>query len=206
MTSLFFEQLKGSGDNFSYVVADEESKETIIVDPSTNIKEIIETVESESLKVIYIVNTHAHRDHTTGNGELRQKYDAKIVAYQGSPVTKDLGVEEGDILRFGKIEASIIHTPGHSPDSICILIDSKVLTGDTLFVGECGRTDLSGGNSTDMYESLFAKLMHLNDDVEVYPGHDYGILPSSTIGREKMTNYVLKPRSLQEFVEFMRTP
>jgi len=206
VTSLFFEQLKGSGDNFSYVVADEESKETIIVDPSTNIKEIIETVESESLKVIYIVNTHAHRDHTTGNGELRQKYDAKIVAYQGSPVTKDLGVEEGDILRFGKIEASIIHTPGHSPDSICILIDSKVLTGDTLFVGECGRTDLSGGNSTDMYESLFAKLMHLNDDVEVYPGHDYGILPSSTIGREKMTNYVLKPRSLQEFVEFMRTP
>ena len=203
---MFFEQLKGSGDNFSYVVADEESKETIIVDPSTNIKEIIETVESESLKVIYIVNTHAHRDHTTGNGELRQKYDAKIVAYQGSPVTKDLGVEEGDILRFGKIEASIIHTPGHSPDSICILIDSKVLTGDTLFVGECGRTDLSGGNSTDMYESLFAKLMHLDDDVEVYPGHDYGILPSSTIGREKMTNYVLKPRSLQEFVEFMRTP
>ena len=89
---MFFEQLKGSGDNFSYVVADEESKETIIVDPSTNGKEIIETVESESLKVIYIVNTHAHRDHTTGNGELRQKYDAKIVAYQGSPVTKDLGV------------------------------------------------------------------------------------------------------------------
>jgi len=203
---LFFEQLKGSGDNFSYVVADEESKETTIVDPSTNIKEIIETVESESLKVIYIVNTHAHRDHTTGNGELRQKYDAKIVAYQGSPVTKDLGVEEGDILRFGKIEASIMHTPGHSPDSICVLIDRKVLTGDTLFVGECGRTDLSGGNSTDMYESLFAKLMHLDDDVEVYPGHDYGILPSSTIGREKMTNYVLKPRSLQEFVEFMLTP
>jgi glyoxylase-like metal-dependent hydrolase (beta-lactamase superfamily II) len=203
---LFFEQLKGSGDNFSYVLADEESKEAIVVDPSTNVEEIVETVESGGLKVIYIVNTHAHRDHTMGNGELKQKYAAKIVAYHNSPVTKDLGVEEGDILRFGKSEASIMHTPGHSSDSICILIEDKVLTGDTLFVGECGRTDLSGGNSTDMYESLFAKLMHLDDNVEVYPGHDYGILPSSTIGREKMTNYVLKPRSLQEFEEFMRTP
>ncbi len=206
MTSLFFEQLKGSGDNFSYVVADEESKDAIVVDPSTNVKEIVETVESSSLKVIYIINTHAHIDHTMGNGELKSKYAAKIVAYQSSPVTKDLGVDDGDILRFGKIEASILHTPGHSPDSICILINSKVLTGDTLFVGECGRTDLSGGNSVDMYESLFAKLMHLDDNVEVYPGHDYGILPNSTIGKEKMTNYVLEPRSLQEFVEFMRTP
>jgi len=206
VTSLFFEQLKGSGDNFSYVIADEESKDAIVVDPSTNTKEIAETVESTGLKVIYIVNTHAHRDHTMGNGELKSRYAAKIVAYQNSPVTKDLGVEDGDIIRFGKIEASIMHTPGHSPDSICILIDDKVLTGDTLFVGECGRTDLSGGNSVDMYESLFARLMHLDDKVEVYPGHDYGIFPSSTIGKEKMTNYVLQPRSVQEFVEFMRTP
>jgi hydroxyacylglutathione hydrolase len=100
----------------------------------------------------------------------------------------------------------VIHTPGHTPDSICLLCNTKLLTGDTLFVGECGRTDLPGGSSKDMYFSLFSKLMKLDDNIEVYPGHDYGRSPSSTIGSERITNYVLKKRSLEEFIEFMRQP
>jgi glyoxylase-like metal-dependent hydrolase (beta-lactamase superfamily II) len=99
----------------------------------------------------------------------------------------------------------VIYTPGHTPDSICLLVDNKkLLTGDTLFVGECGRTDLPGGNSESLYDSLFNKLLKLSDDVEVYPGHDYGLKPYSTIGEERRTNYVLQPRSLMEFVEFMK--
>lgn len=84
--------------------------------------------------------------------------------------------------------------------------NKKLLTGDTLFVGECGRTDLPGGNTKSMYDSLFNKLSKLNDEVEVYPGHDYGLKPSSTIGEEKKSNYTLQPRSLEDFIEFMKQP
>ena len=100
----------------------------------------------------------------------------------------------------------VIHTPGHTPDSICLQVDNKLLTGDTLFVGECGRTDLPGGSVTAMYNSLFHRLMKLDDGVEVYPGHDYGPNPHSTIGEERRTNYTLRDRSLKEFVNLMREP
>ncbi len=111
------------------------------------------------------------------------------------------------MLRVGKISITTIYTPGHTTDSICLLIDKqKLLTGDTLFVGECGRTDFPGGNTKSMYESLFNRLLKLDDNVEVYPGHDYGPKPSSTIGEEKKSNYTLQPRSLKDFIEFMSTP
>jgi glyoxylase-like metal-dependent hydrolase (beta-lactamase superfamily II) len=107
----------------------------------------------------------------------------------------------------GKISLKIIYSPGHTNDGICILIDNqKLLTGDTLFVGECGRTDFLGGNSKSMYESLFSKLLKLSDNIEVYPGHDYGFKPSSTIGEERKSNYTLQPRSLKDFIEFMSQP
>jgi glyoxylase-like metal-dependent hydrolase (beta-lactamase superfamily II) len=100
-----------------------------------------------------------------------------------------------------------MHTPGHSSDSICLLINGqKILTGDTLFVGECGRTDLPGGSSRNLYDSLFGKLLNLGDEIAVYPGHDYGPKPFSTIGEERNTNYTLKPRSLEEFITFMSQP
>jgi hydroxyacylglutathione hydrolase len=203
---LLFQQIKGQTDNFSYIVADDESKEAMVVDPSYNNAELIDIIESDKLVLKYVVDTHGHRDHTAGNEELKSRYRARIVTYKNSPVTKDLEVNNGDILRVGKIEVSVLYTPGHSVDSICLLLENKILTGDTLFVGECGRTDIAGGDSRQMYQSLFGKLMKLPDNVEVYPGHDYGILPSSTIGKERTTNYVLKPRTVQEFVEFMRTP
>jgi glyoxylase-like metal-dependent hydrolase (beta-lactamase superfamily II) len=101
----------------------------------------------------------------------------------------------------------VIYTPGHTPDSICLLVDNKkLLSGDTLFVGECGRTDFPGGNSQSLYESLFGKLLKLNDDLEIYPGHDYGDKPSSTLGEERRSNYTLQPRSLLDFIEFMKQP
>jgi hydroxyacylglutathione hydrolase len=203
---MLFRQVKRYGDNFSYVVADEASKEAAVIDPSFNTDAIVALVKDYGLKVKYVINTHHHSDHTAGNEEIRSAFGAKLVAHQLSSVRKDVGVTDGDIIRLGKVAIKVIHTPGHTPDSVCLLIDGKLLTGDTLFVGECGRTDLPGGNPRSMYDSLFHKLMQLGDDVEVYPGHDYGPKAHSTIGAERKTNYVLEKRTLEEFVEFMRQP
>jgi hydroxyacylglutathione hydrolase len=203
---MFFKQVKHMGDNFSYVLADEATKEAAVVDPSFNADAIMKIVRDQGLKVRYVINTHDHPDHTLGNDEIRSAFGAKIVAHQLSGIRKDVSVVDGDVIKLGKTVVKVIHTPGHSPDSMCLLVDGKLLTGDTLFVGECGRTDLPGGNPESLYNSLFGKLMKLDDDVEVYPGHDYGPDPRSTIGRERKTNYVLEKRMLKEFVEFMRQP
>lgn len=201
---LFFRQIKWVGDNFSYVIADEKSKEAVVVDPSFNAEVIIQLAKKNELKIEYIINTHYHGDHVAGNKEVKASSGAKIVAHKLSRVEKDVEVADGDIINVGRIVIEVIHTPGHTPDGICLMIDKKILTGDTLFVGECGRTDMPGSSSKEMYNSLFNKLIKLEDDVEVYPGHDYGSRPYSTIGEEKRTNYVLEKRSLEEFVEFMK--
>jgi hydroxyacylglutathione hydrolase len=204
---MFFRQLQQHGDNFSYIIADDTTREAAVVDSSYNAGEITKVLIAENLKLKYIVNTHSHSDHTAGNQELRLMFDAKTVTHKLSRVTADVTVDDGDIIRIGSIPIKVIHTPGHTPDSISLLVDNqKLLTGDTLFVGECGRTDMPGGNSRSMYDSLFHKLLRLRDDVEVYPGHDYGAKPYSTIGEERRSNYTLKPRSLSEFIEFMNQP
>ena len=204
---MFFRQLQQHGDNFSYIIADDTTREAAVVDSSYNAGEITKVLKAENLKLEYIINTHSHSDHTAGNQELRLMFDAKTVAHKLSRVTADVTVDDGDIIRIGSIPIKVIHTPGHTPDSISLLVDNqKLLTGDTLFVGECGRTDLPGGNSRSMYDSLFHKLLRLRNDVEVYPGHDYGPKPYSTIGEERRSNYTLKPRSLSEFIEFMNQP
>jgi len=203
---MLFRQIKQHGDNFSYIMADDATKEAAVVDPSFNGDEITRLLRAENLKLKYVINTHQHFDHTAGNEGLRSSFSAKIIAHKLSRIRKDIAVDDGDFVRLGNISIKVIHTPGHTPDSICLLVDNKLLTGDTIFVGECGRTDLPGGNSKDMYESLFNKLLKLDDHVEVYPGHDYGPRPHSTIGEERKSNYTLKKRSLNDFIEFMKQP
>jgi glyoxylase-like metal-dependent hydrolase (beta-lactamase superfamily II) len=203
---MFFKQIKHRGDNFSYIIADQTTKEAAVVDPSFNSGEIISSLKDQNLRAKYVVDTHYHTDHTAGNQDIKSAFDAKIVAHKLSRVPKDIRVVDGDTIDVGRIRIHVIHTPGHTPDSICLLFDKKLLTGDTLFVGECGRTDLPDGSARDMYHSLFDKLSKLDDDIEVYPGHDYGPKPHSTIGWEKKTNYTLEKRGLDEFVEFMEQP
>jgi hydroxyacylglutathione hydrolase len=204
---MFFKQIQQHSDNFSYIVADEIAKEGAVVDSSFNAGELIKVIRNKKLKLKYIINTHGHSDHTAGNTELQSIFGAKIVAHKLSNVLYDVPVDDDEVLNVGKISIKIIYTPGHTTDSICLLIDNqKLLTGDTLFVGECGRTDFPGGSSKSMFDSLFNKLLKLNDNIEVYPGHDYGIKPSSTIGEERKSNYTLQPRSLKEFLEFMSQP
>jgi hydroxyacylglutathione hydrolase len=205
--NLFFKQIQRHSDNFSYIIADEETKQAAVVDSSYNADEIMKIVKTQDLQLKYVINTHGHSDHTAGNSELTSIFGAKIVAYKQSKISHDISMDDGDTIYIGKVYVKIIYTPGHTTDSICLLVDGqKLLTGDTLFVGECGRTDFLGGNSKSMYESLFGKLWKLDDDVEVYPGHDYGVKPSSTIGEEKKSNYTLQPRSLTDFIEFMNQP
>jgi len=208
LSFMFFKQVQKHGDNFSYVIADDAAGEAAVVDPSFNAGELIRILQKEHFVLNYIFNTHGHSDHTAGNMELRSMFaDAKTVVHRLSRVPADLLVDDGDVMWVDTVPIKVIHTPGHTPDSICLLVGKKkLLTGDTLFVGECGRTDLPGGNPRSMYNSLFNKLLKLADDVEVYPGHDYGTKPSSTIGEEKRSNYTLQPRSLADFVEFMRLP
>jgi hydroxyacylglutathione hydrolase len=201
---MFFKQIQKHSDNFSYIIADEDTKETAVVDSSYNADEIMKIVKTQKLELKYVINTHGHSDHTAGDAELASIFGAKIVAHKQSKISHDISVNDGDTIYIGKISVKIIYTPGHTIDSICLLIDNqKLLTGDTLFVGECGRTDLPGGNAKSMYNSLFNKIRKLTDDVEVYPGHDYGVKPSSTIGEEKKSNYTLQPRNLTDFIEFM---
>ena len=112
-------------------------------------------------------------------------------------------VRDGDTIAIGDKKIEIIYTPGHSPDSICLLLENKLFTGDTLFVGECGRTDIPGGSSEDLYDSLFKKIKKLSDELEIYPGHYYGGQKHSILGDEKRNNYVLEPRTKEEFIKFM---
>jgi len=204
---MFFKQIQQHGDNFSYIIADESTKEAAVVDSSFNASEIIRLLKAQEFSLKYVINTHGHTDHTAGNYELQAMFDGKIVAHKNSRTRCDLTVDDGDVLQVGNVSIKVIYTPGHTVDGICLLVDGKkLLTGDTLFVGECGRTDFAGGNSKSMYDSLFNKLLKLDDSIEVYPGHDYGDKPSSTIGVERRQNYTLKPRSLQDFIEFMNEP
>ncbi|MEM3596781.1 MAG: MBL fold metallo-hydrolase [Candidatus Bathyarchaeia archaeon] len=200
---MFFRQIKHRGDNFSYIIADETTGEAAVIDPSFNTEAITQILKTHGLQLKYIINTHGHKDHTAGNQELQERFNTKIVAHKKSKINKHVSVEDGDTIKIGQITARVIHTPGHTPDSICLLVNGKLFTGDTLFVGECGRTDLPGGSAEDLYNSLFNKILKLNDEIEVYPGHDYGEQPHSTIGRERKTNYTLERRTLEEFIKFM---
>ena len=192
--------------NFAYLIGDEKTRLAAVVDPAWDIERILDIAKRHGLRIAYVINTHSHPDHTSGNDEVVKETSAKIIAHEASRRRKDISVKDGETLHMDSLEIKFIHTPGHAPDHVSILVQSKLMTGDTLFVGECGRTDLPGSSSEQEYDSLFNKLMKLPDDVEVYPGHDYGPKPHSTIAYEKEHNYVLKPRTVTEFLEFMKEP
>ena len=196
----------GPMKNLAYIISDNETKKAAIVDPAWEIEKILDITKRNNLNIIYIINTHSHSDHISGNEEIIKQTNAKLISYYKSPRKPDIPISENDEITLGKTKMKFIHTPGHCPDSICIIIGNKILTGDTLFVGNCGRIDLPGGNIDELYTSLFTKIYKLDDKLEVYPGHDYGEKPFSTIEYEKKHNYVLEPRNLNEFREFMSTP
>ena len=190
----------GPMQNFSYVVEDESTHEAIIIDPSWDLDKIIQIIEEQNLNPKYIVNTHWHDDHTRGNEELAAEISVKIVQHEASTLQNDMTVKDGDSIKFGCSELVVYHTPGHSKDSICLVGDGKIFSGDTLFVGNCGRIDLPGGSPRELYHSLFDVISNFDDGLIMYPGHDYGSAQTSTIGNEKMANPVMQKISEEDFV------
>jgi hydroxyacylglutathione hydrolase len=194
----------GQMANFTYILADEENGEAAVIDPSWDLDKIIQTLKKNNWRAKYIINTHTHFDHVLGNEQMAELTGAKIVQHKNSQLEKDIAVSDGDTIEIGNIRLRVLYTPGHSRDSICLLLDDQfIFTGDTLFVGNCGRVDLPGSDTKEMYDSLFNRLTKLDENLILYPGHNYGLTSVSTIGREKKTNSVLQSRSKQEFLELM---
>ncbi|HSD04413.1 MAG TPA: MBL fold metallo-hydrolase [Nitrosopumilaceae archaeon] len=195
----------GEMQNFTYILEDEETHDAVVIDPSWDLQDVLQIIEKNNLKVNYIINTHYHFDHTIGNEFIVKATGAKIIQHKSSTLKNDMTVSNGDKIKFGNLELAVFHTPGHSKDSMCLVGDGKIFSGDTLFVGNCGRVDLPGGDARELYHSLFDIVSKMDEKLVLYPGHNYGNSVTSTIGKEKKMNFVLQPRTEEEFVEFMNS-
>ncbi len=198
------EQIIVGFDNFSHIIYDAVSKESSVVDPSFDIKKQVDFLKSKKLDLKYIINTHHHSDHTSKTEKLKELYPkAKITvseAYQDNlDINPEVLVSEGSKLKIGSIVLKFLLTPGHTPDGLCIIVENiALLTGDTLFIDNCGRADLPDSNISDLFKSL-QRLKQLSDDLIVYPGHDYGPKPFDTLYNQKKTNPALFAKNLDEF-------
>jgi hydroxyacylglutathione hydrolase len=194
----------GPYQNFTYLVAAEPGGDGFVIDPSFGIEPVLREIDEQHLKIRYILNTHSHQDHWAGNQDIRDRTGAKVVAHRSAPIHQDVSVDDGSTLEVAGTRVQVVHTPGHTADSVLYIFDGNVATGDTLFVGECGRVDLPGSDPAAMWDSLLHRVVRLDDALVVLPGHDYGVTPTSTIGREKAENYTLKPRTKDEFLRFLQ--
>jgi glyoxylase-like metal-dependent hydrolase (beta-lactamase superfamily II) len=193
---------------FCYLIIDESSRSAAIIDPAFDTGKILSYLSDRRLTLTHIINTHGHADHTAGNAAIQKATQAKLYMHrgelshlkglmhktfslflggQGSPLP-DAFMEEGDTIMAGRIRLSVLHTPGHTRGSVSIHTEGHVFTGDTLFVGGVGRTDLPGGSHRELLSSIHNKIYTLPDHTIVWPGHDYGSAPHSTVGREKAEN------------------
>jgi len=203
--------------------------EAVVVDPQRDVDQYVEEAAAQNLKIKYVIETHLHADFVSGHRELAARSGAEIIFGEKAEATiPHQPVKNGDELTIGKVKLRILETPGHTPEGICILVidtevseqPQKVLTGDTMFIGDVGRPDLAGGKGYTpqtmaalMYDSLHEKLLRLDDAVEVYPAHGAGSMcgrnlseeTSSTIGEQRKFNYALQPMSKEQFVKLMTT-
>ena len=199
------EQIKIGFDNFSYVIYCPKKKQAAIVDPSFDATKSLQLLARKHLILEYVMLTHYHSDHSAESTHIKNLFpSSKIVTSEEDgrklAVRPDVVVNDGSQLKLGNIHIDFLLTPGHTKGGICILVDDKaVLTGDTLFIGDCGRTDLPGGNLAEMFSTLQEKIMRLPDELIVYPGHDYGEKPFDSLGNQKRTNKTLRAKTLKEF-------
>ena len=192
--------------NFAYLLGCEETRTAALIDPCFEPDRLVTNAKELGYRVEWVINTHGHHDHVNGNDCAIELTGAKVAAHSKAIFHVNRYLNHGETLQVGNITVEVLHTPGHAHDSVCLVADKHLFTGDTLFVGECGRTDLPGSDSRQMYHSLFEVLAVVPNTAIVWPGHDYGPHPSSTMGDERRSNYVLEPRSLEEFVAFMAEP
>jgi hydroxyacylglutathione hydrolase len=186
--------------NFDYLLMDDSSREAVAIDSGWETGPVVKVAREDGMDVKYVIATHGHFDHVETLAELAGKLGAQTVAHESSELPTDIRVRGGDELKIGGTSIKVIHTPGHTRDSICLFDGKNVFTGDTLFIGNCGRTDLPGGSTSQLYHSLHSVLMALPRETVVYPGHDYGEVRSRTLGEEMETNPTLRARNLKEFM------
>lgn len=192
--------LVGNMQNFSYIISTEGI--CAVVDPSFGGRIISGEVRRRKLMVEYILSTHSHFDHNHDNEMLVREFGAKVCAHSRSPIDETITLEDGASLKLGDLEIEIVGTPGHTPDSVCYLVPGCIFTGDTLFVGTCGRADLPGSDPKSLFRSL-KRLSELPPEMIIYPGHDYGATRTSTIEHEKLENPALQQRSEDDFEQFV---
>ncbi len=196
---IIFEQIPISGDrNFAYLLVDPESREAALVDPGADAARLLERVRHYGARLALVIHTHGHPDHTGASEAVRRATGARLAAFRSG----DLPLEDG-VVPLGSAVLRILHTPGHTPDSICVLAGGKLMTGDTLFVGKVGGTSDESSARLE-YDALHAKICALPPETEVWPGHDYGVRPSSTIGEEIRTNPFLLGESFAEFLDLKK--
>ncbi len=205
--AIYLKQMElGPMQNFVYLIGDSVTRECVVVDPAWEINTILDTAQADGMTLTGALVTHTHQDHVGGSleswgmpgripgvEELLDKIRAKVYVHKaereflrgfGSDLVR---VDGNDTLAVGRLTLTFLHTPGHTPGSQCFLVDGRLVSGDTLFIGSCGRTDLPGSDPTEMYYSLTQRLAALPDDTVLLPGHNYGGR-SSTIGAEKRGN------------------
>jgi hydroxyacylglutathione hydrolase len=221
--SIYLKQLElGPMQNYVYLLGDPTTREAAVVDAAWDIDTIVETAEADGYRITHDLVTHFHPDHlggafmghnVIGAAELVGRVPATVVIHKaelpfvhritGLSDSDVTAVEGGDDLMIGNLNVKLLHTPGHTPGSQCFLVGNAVVSGDTLFIGSCGRVDLPGSSPEDMYRSLHDVLATLPDDTVLFPGHNYADRNTSTIGEEKRTNMMLRFRNLKDFLGVM---
>ncbi|MEO6027369.1 MAG: MBL fold metallo-hydrolase [Candidatus Binatia bacterium] len=220
--SLYIRQLElGPMQNYVYLIGDPETREAAVIDAAWDIDAIIEAAAADGYTITKALITHFHPDHLGGRfmgmsvsgaaelvGKLPikayiNKHEAGFVGRVSDlPAADIVAVDAGDTIQIGKVPLTFVHTPGHTPGSQCFLVDGNLVSGDTLFIGSCGRTDLPGSDPAQLYESLNT-LRKLPDDTVLYPGHNYSSQPTSTMGNEKRRNLFMRFDALEEFLGFV---
>ena len=203
---IFKQFFEPESSTYTYVLADEQSREAVLIDPvASEIEVYAQYLAQENLTLSLSLDTHVHADHVTGANVLRQRFGCKTVLHRNSGVEcGDIFITDRSAIRIGSMLIEARYTPGHTNACTSYVVDGMVFTGDALLINGCGRTDFQEGDASTLYDSIHQQLFSLADDTIVYPGHDYQGRLCSSIGQERLHNARLgNGRSKQEFIEIM---
>ena len=210
-SAVYLNQLElGPMQNFIYLVGDHATREAAIVDPGWEVPRILEVLARDGYRPTKVFITHTHFDHVMGLKELLAAVDLPVYVHQSEAAQLPVepgslkAVRGGDTISIGSVPVALIHTPGHTPGSQCLLVNDCLLSGDTLFIQACGRCDLPGGDPAKLYQSLTQTLKALDDQTILCPGHNYAPVPTARLGEEKQTNPFMSSPSLEHFLRLVR--
>lgn len=208
-SNFYLKQMElGPMENFVYLVGSKDTREVFVVDPAWQVDTVLRIAKEEDLKIKGALISHYHFDHTNGIEELLEAIQVPVYVNKKDldcmDVSKDVlkPVDAGTKVKAGDVEIEMVHTPGHTPGSQCFHVRGHLISGDTLFINACGRTDLPGGDAKELYHSLTKTLMKMDDDTVLCPGHNYADKPMTTLGDQKKHNPYLMCASLENFLKF----